>query len=76
MPPCFSVMPIPRSAPAFSIGFRSPSTYVCEVSSGSHSAASAGSVRSVGTAACVIDSGQPCPASACVQTRNPAARRT
>ena len=44
-------------------------------SRGSHSAASAGSARSAGTAACVIDSGQPWPASTCDQTRNPAARR-
>lgn len=76
VPPCFSVMPIPRSAPPLSPAGRSPSSYTCEVSSGSQTAAAAGSVRSAGTAAWVIESGQPWPASACVQTRKPAARRT
>ena len=43
-------------------------------SRGSHTAASSGSVRSAGTAAYVIETGQPCPASTCDQTRKPAAR--
>ncbi len=47
-----------------------------DVSRGSHSAAGAGSVRRAGTAAWVMDSGQPLPASTCVHIKNAAARRT
>ncbi len=75
LPPCFSVIPMPNSTPPFCAAGRSPSSYTCEVSRGSHSAASSGSVRSAGTAAWVIETGQPCPASACDHTKNPAARR-
>jgi len=53
-PPCFSVIVIPHSAPR---------PYSVEVSRGSHSSARFGALsRSAGTAACVIDTGQPCPA--------------
>ena len=69
-PPCFSVIPIPASRPG------SPSTgeYDSDVRPGSWTAASAGSWRSAGTTAYVMETGQPCPASTCDQTRNPAAR--
>ena len=45
-------------------------------SSGVHSLASASSARSAGTAAYVIEIGQPWPGSVCDQARKPAARRT
>ncbi len=76
LPPCFSVIPIPNSAPALRCAGRRSRSYTSDVSRGSHSAASSGSVRRAGTAACVIDSGQPLPASTCVHTRKAAARRT
>ena len=44
--------------------------------SGVHSLAIASSVRSAGTAAYVIEIGQPWPGSVCDQAMNPAARRT
>ena len=74
-PPCFSVIPMPHSAPRFSLTGRSPGSYVVEASSGVHSLASASSTRSAGIAAYVIEIGQPWPGSVCDQARNPAARR-
>ena len=56
-PPCFSVIAIPQKAPSIA------------VRRGSHSAASSGSARSAGTAAKVIVTGQPKPASACAAVR-------
>ena len=58
-PPCFSVIPMPASAPAFSATGRSPKSYVVDASLGVHSLASASSTRSAGTAAYVIEIGQP-----------------
>ena len=52
-----------------------PGRTTVAVSPGSQSAATAGSVRRAGTAAYVIDTGQPWPASTCDQTTKPAARR-
>ena len=63
-PPCRSVIAIPQSTPRFSVAGRRPKSYSPEVRSGSHSAASSGAdARSAGTAAWVMEIGQPCPAS-------------
>ena len=75
-PPCFSVMPMPASAPRLPATGRSPGSYDVDASSGVHSLASASSARSAGTAAYVIEIGQPCPGSVCDQAMKPAARRT
>ena len=62
-PPCRSVIAIPQRVRA--------------VKRGSHSAARCGAAaRSAGTAACVIEIGQPCPASTCEASRKSAARAT
>ena len=53
-----------------------PGSYVVAARAGVHSLASASSTRSAGTAAYVIEIGQPWPGSVCDQARNPAARRT
>ena len=53
-----------------------PGSYVVAASAGVHSLASASSVRSAGTAAYVIEIGQPWPGSVCDQAMKPAARRT
>ena len=72
LPPCFSVMPIPNEGARLL-----PRRAAAPARTRARSAAAPtrrpapGSVRSAGTAACVIDTGQPCPASACVQTRKP-----
>jgi hypothetical protein len=56
-PPCRSVIVIPHKAPR---------PYAVEVSRGSHSAERSGAdARSAGTAAWVIETGQPWPASTC-----------
>lgn len=57
-------------------GARSPGSYTREVSSGSYAAARPGELRSAGTTAYVIDTGQPWPASAELHTMKPAARAT
>ena len=75
-PPCFSVIAIPNNTPDFVAGSRSSGSYTRDSSAASHSAASPGLMRSDGTTACVIDSGQPCPASICETSMNPAARST
>ncbi len=75
-PPCFSVIPMPASAPRFSASGRRPGSYVVDASSGVHSFAIASSTRSAGMAAYVIEIGQPCPGSVCDQAMKPAARRT
>src|SRR5699024_2774270 len=75
-PPCFSVMAMPNSTPDLVAGSRSCGSYSRDSSAGSHSAASPGLMRSDGTTACVMDSGQPCPASICETSMNPAARST
>ena len=74
-PPCFSVMPMPASAPVFSGAGRTPGSYDRAASSGVHSWAIASSARSAGTAAYVIEMGQPWPGSVCDHARKPAARR-
>ena len=56
-PPCFSVMAIPLSALVFSGSGTSAGSYSSEVSFGSSRAASAGVVRSAGTAAKVMVTG-------------------
>ena len=48
-PPCFSVIPMPASAPGFSVAGRSRGSYSEERMRGSHSAASSGWWRSAGT---------------------------
>ena len=75
-PPCFSVMPMPASAPAFSATGRIPGSYVVAASAGVHSLASVSSTRNAGTAAYVIEIGQPWPGSVWDQAKKPAARRT
>ncbi len=75
-PPCFSVIPMPASRPRFSVGTRSPGSYSRLVSRGSYTLARSGWARSAGTAAYVIDVGQPCPASVCPHTSPPAERAT
>ena len=60
-PPWRSVIPIPISAPRFSLAGIDRRSYSSEVSRGSHSAARSGCTRSAGTPAYVIDSGQPVP---------------
>ena len=75
-PPCFSVMAMPNSTPDLVAGSRSSGSYTVDSSAVSHSAASSGLIRNDGTTACVIDSGQPCPASICETSMNPAARST
>ncbi len=50
-PPCFSVIPIPASAPCFSATGLSPGSYDVEARAGVHSLANAASARSAGTAA-------------------------
>ncbi len=75
-PPCFSVMPMPASAPALSATGRTPKSYVVDASFGVHSLASASSTRRAGTAAYVMEIGHPCPGSVCDQAMKPAARRT
>src|SRR5690606_24525732 len=67
-PPCFSVIPIPASSPDLSAGGVRPKSYVVAASPGTHSFACSSSTRSAGTAAYVIDSGQPLPGSTCDQT--------
>ena len=47
-PPCFSVMPMPASAPRFSPSGTSRGSYVVEASAGVHSLAIASSTRSAG----------------------------
>ena len=76
-PPCFSVIPIPASSAAL-VRRLAQAGVVRPVRSAAapSAAASAGSVRRAGTAAYVIEIGQPCPASTCDQTTKPAARRT
>src|SRR6478672_4821060 len=63
-------------APALSARGRRPKSYSREASRGAHRAPSSGLVMSAGTAAYVMDTGQPWPASTCDQATNPAARRT
>ena len=76
-PPCRSVIAMPHERARFSAAGRRPKSYSRDVSSGSHSAASAGAdARSAGTAACVIEIGQPWPASTCAASMKSAARAT
>src|SRR5437763_5959380 len=75
-PPCFSVMAIPHSAPAFSHAGTNRRSYVLDRNLGSHSAASSGLARSAGIAAYVIEMGHPNPPSAWVRVKNAAARAT
>ena len=70
-PPCFSVMPMPASAPVFSATGRSPGSYDGAASRGVHSLAIASSTRSAGIAAYVIEIGQPCPGSVCDHAKKP-----
>jgi hypothetical protein len=69
-------MPIPASAPFFWETGRMPGSYDVAASAGVHSLASASSARNAGTAAYVIEIGQPCAGSVCDHAMNPAARRT
>ena len=65
-PPWRSVIAIPQTTPRLAAGGRSPKSYADEASSGSHSAARCGAdARSAGTAAWVIEIGQPWPGSTC-----------
>jgi len=75
-PPCFSVMPMPARTPRFPVGTRRPGSYSRAVSSGSYTFARSGWWRRAGTAAYVIDTGQPWPASVWFHTRLPAVRAT
>ena len=49
LPPCFSVIAIPASAPDLSAAGRADGSYSVEVSRGSHSAARPASARRAGT---------------------------
>ncbi len=56
---------MPHSAPFFWATGRSAGSYESDVRRGIQSAATSGWARSAATAACVIEIGQPCPASTC-----------
>ncbi len=75
-PPCFSVIAMPAMSPRFSEGLRRPKSYSRLASPGTQRSAMAGSTCSAGTAAYVIEIGQPCPASTWYQAEKPAARST
>ena len=76
-PPCFSVMPMPASAPAFSvIGRRLGVVGASRPAAASTPWRSRRRPAAPGSPAYVIEIGQPCPGSVCDQAKKPAARRT
>ena len=60
-------MAMPNSTPRLVDGTRRPGSYSSDVMSGSHCSAIRGLLRSAGTTAYVIDTGQPWPPSTCDQ---------